>query len=264
MIARLRSWWQKTSKTLDAVVILMLVVLIALVVVIVLGYTNNWNWTGLHGRTLYDWLQLLIIPAVLAAGGYLFNFATSRTEREIASDRQQEEALQAYIDSMSALLLERNLRQSAKDDEVRKIARVRTLTVLPRLNGKRKGSVVQFLYESGLIHKDQKIVDLSQANLREADLSRANLDGADLSEAFLSEARLFLTDLSEADLRETDLRETDLSLANLNGANLSSARRRKTGLSGFDIPPRTKVTDEQLAKAKNLKGAIMPDGTKHD
>src|SRR6266566_1256317 len=254
MIARLRSWWQKTSKTLDAVVILMLVVLIALVVVIVLGYTNNWNWTGLHGRTLYDWLQLLIIPAVLAAGGYLFNFATSRTEREIASDRQQEEALQAYIDSMSALLLERNLRQSAKDDEVRKIARVRTLTVLPRLNGKRKGSVVQFLYESGLIHKDQKIVDLSQANLREADLSRANLDGADLSRA----------DLSEADLRETDLRETDLSLANLNGANLSSARRRKTGLSGFDIPPRTKVTDEQLAKAKNLKGAIMPDGTKHD
>src|SRR6266700_4004031 len=98
MLARLRSWWQKTSKMLDAVVILMLVVLIALLVVIVLGYIHNWDWVGLgpyvspthpkdtdfqRGKNLWDWLQLLIIPAVLAVGGYLFNYTTSRTERRI-------------------------------------------------------------------------------------------------------------------------------------------------------------------------------------
>src|SRR5258707_258654 len=168
MIARLRLWWQKTSKTLDAVVIFMLVVLIALVVVIILGYSHKWTWAGLRGKTLWDWLQLLIIPAVLAVGGYLFNYSTSRnerraneqraqtereaaekhaqTEREIALDNQREAALQAYIDSMSELLLEKKLRESADSDEVRKIARVRTLTALPRLYPLRTRSVIQFLY----------------------------------------------------------------------------------------------------------------------
>src|SRR5438128_9059503 len=106
---------------------------------IILGYIFSWSWTGLHGRTLYDWLQLLIIPVVLAVGGYLFNYTTTKaeqrrtqlqdqTEREIASDNQREATLQAYIDNMSELLLDRKLRESPEDDEVRKIARVRTLT----------------------------------------------------------------------------------------------------------------------------------------
>ncbi|MGZ3611524.1 MAG: hypothetical protein ACXVBU_15830, partial [Ktedonobacteraceae bacterium] len=60
-----------------------------------------------QGKTLWDWLQLLIIPVVLALGGYLFTYTTGRTEREIASDRQCEEALQAYIDKISELLLEK-------------------------------------------------------------------------------------------------------------------------------------------------------------
>src|SRR5215469_13489746 len=176
MRAWIQSWWKNTSKTLDAVIILSLVILLTLVVLIILGYIYNWPWAGLHGKTLYDLLQLLIIPAVLALGGYLFNYTTSRneqkatqlrartereatekraqTERDVALDNQREQALQAYIDSMSELLLEKKLRESGENDEVRTIARVRTLTVLPRLDGRRKASVVQFLYESGLIHKD--------------------------------------------------------------------------------------------------------------
>ena len=61
MEAMFRSWWQKTSKPLNAIIVLVLVVLLALLVVIILGYIFNWPWTGLHGRTLYDWLQLRII-----------------------------------------------------------------------------------------------------------------------------------------------------------------------------------------------------------
>jgi Zn-dependent protease with chaperone function len=219
-----RSKRKNTSKTLDVVVILMFVVLIAVIVVSILGYAYNLNWSGLHGKTFWDWLQLLIIPAVLAVGGYLFNYTTSRneqkttqlrgqTERDISSDNQREAALQAYIDNMSELLLDRHLRESGEDDEVRKIARVRTLTVLPRLDGLRKRSVLSFLYESGLIGKGKSIVDLSGAELVRANLSRANLSRADLG-----------------------------------GADLGGA----------------KVTDEQLAKAHSLLGAIMPDGKKHD
>jgi uncharacterized protein YjbI with pentapeptide repeats len=43
-----------------------------------------------------------------------------------------------------------------------------------------EGSVIQFLYESGLISKGKCIVDLEEATLREADLSKAILTEADL------------------------------------------------------------------------------------
>src|SRR2546430_10593349 len=129
---------------------------IALLVVIALAYIFNVNVPGLHGKTLWDWLQLLIIPAVLAVGVYVFTYTTSRnerkaadrhnrTEREIAPENQHEAALQDYIDNMSELLLHEKLRESQSEDEVRTIARVRTLTTLHRLDEVRKGSVLQFL-----------------------------------------------------------------------------------------------------------------------
>ena len=46
---------------------------------------------------------------------------------------------------------------------------------------------------------------------------------------------------------DADLTGTDLSGVDLSGANLQDA----------------KVTSEQLAKALSLKGAIMPNGSKH-
>src|SRR5690242_7395432 len=106
MGAMLRSWWQRIKKHLEGTIIsIFLVGLLVLIIFIVLGYIFSWDWTGLgavntdpkqHTKTLWDWLQLLIIPAVLAVGGYLFNFTVSRNEREIASDNQREAALKEY------------------------------------------------------------------------------------------------------------------------------------------------------------------------
>jgi uncharacterized protein YjbI with pentapeptide repeats len=246
MLKWLRSWWKNTSKTLDVVVILMLVVLLAVIMVSILGYAYNLNWSGLHSKTFWDWLQLLIIPAVLAVGGYLFNYTTSRNEqkttrlrdkneRDIALDNQREAALQAYIDSMSELLLEKKLRESGENDEVRNIARVRTLTVLPRLDGQRKRSVLQFLYESGLIDKDKKIIDLRAANLYEAKLNFAELHRANLSGANLHEANLFRANLHEADLNGADLFGAKLNYANLHGANLGRANLSAANLSAANL-----------------------------
>ena len=259
MLARLRSWWQKASKPLVAVVVTVIVVLLVLLVLIILGYIFNWPWVGLRGVTLYNWLQLLIIPAVLAVGGYLFNYTTSRNEQNIALDNQHEAALQAYIDNMSALLLEKDLSNQVELDKVRKIARVRTLTVLPRCDGRRKALVLQFLCEAGLIDKDhdKKIVDLEGADLSEADLFRAQLSKADLSRA----------NLSRANLIEANLMEATLSSTVLIGANLNSAWLMKADLRGADLREAildgAKVTNEQLDEAKSLKGATMPDGTIH-
>jgi uncharacterized protein YjbI with pentapeptide repeats len=105
-------------------------------------------------------------------------------------ENQRKAALQAYIEKMSTLLLAQNVRDSSEDEEVRKIARVWTLTVLRRLDAERKGNVLRFLHESGLVDKDKRIIDLSGADLRLAHLFNADLSGADLSRASVTPEQL--------------------------------------------------------------------------
>jgi uncharacterized protein YjbI with pentapeptide repeats len=254
-----------------------------------------------RGKTLYDWLQLFFIPAAIAFAVVWFSrlqqqrdqqlaekrvqtereaaekrVQTERevaqkqaqTERDIAWYNQREQALQAYFDSLSGLLLEKNLRESQPEDEVRKIARVRTLTVLPRLDGKRKGLVLEFLYESGLIYKGMCIIDLSGADLSLADMLLINLGKADLTGARLEGANLKYANLLNAELGGTSLRRVNLTEANLTSATLYEADLLGADLTGailteVDLRGAT-VTTEQLNKAKSLKYATMPDGTKHD
>ena len=106
----------------------------------------NWPaWTGFNTytkpdtidereKTLWDWLDLLIVPAVLAGGAYLFNRAERRNESQIAEQRARDATLQAYLDQMTTLLLEKELRKSKPDTEIREVARIRTLTALRRLD----------------------------------------------------------------------------------------------------------------------------------
>jgi Pentapeptide repeats (8 copies) len=195
------------------------------VAVVVIGYR--------YDITLWDWLKLLVVPAVIAAGGLWFNKQQQERQREddrrqqergleIENQRAQDEALQAYLDQMGQLLLDQEcpLRQSKEEDDVRTLARARTLTVLPRLDGGRKGSVVQFLHESGLIATEHRVLDLTEANLRGVDLRQArgtNLRGANLSETNLHGAILTHTKLIGADLSGTDLIGADLRGADLRG-----------------------------------------------
>src|SRR5215213_9369283 len=74
------------------------VVAVAFVIVVIWGYLFGWKWTGLPKRTLWDWLQLLIIPAVLAGVGLWFNRQQREQELQTADRRAQDEALQAYLD----------------------------------------------------------------------------------------------------------------------------------------------------------------------
>src|SRR5215210_3174082 len=137
-----------------------------------------WTLREFGGQTVWDWLHLLsalAIPVVLAAAGLWFTAQQDQrqhqiedqraqqaqkienqraeAERELAEQRAQDEALQAYLDQMSSLLLERDLRTSEEDSEVRTLARVRTLTVLERLDPSRKTAVVQFLVEAKLVQR---------------------------------------------------------------------------------------------------------------
>lgn len=313
MGARFRSWWQQIKPhPMATALIALLAVVIVLIILIILGYLFNWGWTGLgpyvgpphpkdsdfqRGKTLWDWLQLLIIPFALAIIAILFNRAEHKNEQKIASDNQQEAALQDYIKEMSELLLHGKLRESHPGDEVRMIARVRTLTILPRLNDKRKRTILRFLYEASLINRDARIVDLSGAdlsyvylidaderggNLRgnkmgifhfallseieatlhridlsEVNLRRANLSGTDMIEANLSGASLFDADLSGVNLHDADLRGTNLTEADLTAADLSGADLSKACLIC------AKLTEVDLRGA-NLHGAYLTGAILYD
>jgi hypothetical protein len=128
--------------------------------------------TGLKGKTLWDWLQLLgilAIPIVVAGATLLFgiqqaNLANQQHENDQkianqqheadqkqALDQQQAAILQTYIDNIQDLLLNHDLLKSKPTDDVAILARARTLTALQGLDPGRKGSLVQFLYEAQLI-----------------------------------------------------------------------------------------------------------------
>lgn len=259
-------------------------------------YSFQWSWTGFPTKSLWDWLNLLGVIAIPIIAG--FGVAWYTTQQGKISDRentenQREAALQTYIDKMSELLLVNNLRQSAEDDEVRKIARVRTLTVIRRLDPARKASLLRFLCEAGLIQKDNLIIDLEEVDLRGVNLSGVYLNGVNLSKVDLSgailrvcrleETDLFLTNLSGADLSGSVLCKARLRGANLSGANLSRAYMDEADLAGANLShvnltlakvPKTNLfvadlrgaigtTKEQLCEALTLKEATMPDGSKH-
>src|SRR5215218_9066541 len=82
-----------------------------------------WTLREFGGQTLWDWLHLLsalAIPVVLAVAGLYFEAQLderqhsienqrAQAERELAEQRAQDEALQAYLNQMSQLMLERKL-----------------------------------------------------------------------------------------------------------------------------------------------------------
>ncbi|GHO77027.1 hypothetical protein KSD_47980 [Ktedonobacter sp. SOSP1-85] len=213
-------------------------------------------WTGFSGKTLWDWLQLLAalaIPVVVAAGTIWFSYQQSETSLQISQvqhkndqqnidDQQQEVVLKTYLDDMSTLLLTYKLGQSQRDDEVRQVARAKTLTALRRLNGERKGILLRFLLDAELINKEYSnhrgfyyaIIDLTEANLEQADLMRIDLKGAiltgvdlqnaNLQRAGLLRAALYQANLGNADLQNADLETAYMDLANLQGAHLEYAR----------------------------------------
>jgi len=150
----------------------------------------------------------------------------------MAGDVQRNNVLQAYVESIKSLLLDKEQPLVASNPSTvsQGIARALTLAALTQLDSK-KGSIqdrvgvnvkkslaINFLLDSGLNSKPGMIFSLSGANLSGADISGADLRGADLSGADLS-----MTDLRGTDLRGTDLRGADLSFANLSGADLSEA-----------------------------------------
>ena len=75
----------------------------------------------------------------------------AEAEQELAEQSARDAALQTYLDQMSALLLEYDLRSSQESSEARTLTRARTLAVLEMLGSDRRTQILQFLVEADLV-----------------------------------------------------------------------------------------------------------------
>lgn len=256
------------------IVICVLLLFALLIFAIQSGYSQGWTGFGNYqtqtgierSKTLWDWMELLIVPIVLAGGAFLINnFEKKRSiqieeqransEREIAKDNLQETLMQNYLDKMGDLLIDKNLKKANKN--VKDVARVKTLTVLRRLDKDRKVTVMLFLIESKLVLAPKPIISLSRADLMKADFRGTNLSGADLSETYLIDSLLANANLSKAVLRGSALIRANLEGANLSGVDLTNAILKDANLNNCNLTG-AQITSEQLKKVKSLDGAILP------
>jgi uncharacterized protein YjbI with pentapeptide repeats len=288
-------------------------ILVVLAAALVFGVvTFGWGWTGFTGgysqevvkgttedtvylasKTLWDWMQLLLVPVMLVVGGvFLTRIQKGReektaarwerrereaverrtqadreiaerraqTDREIAADHQREAALQSSIDKIGELLLREHLGESPGQQEVENLARARTVTALQILDRQRRASLLRFLGRAGILRicteGQLARVDLHETNLSQFDLSQFNLSDADLSGTNLSG-----TDLGGADLRGARLRGANLIEANLSGANLSETDLSDAYLSYADLR-RTTIRGADLRGA-TLEGADLSGARLH-
>lgn len=209
-------------------------------------------------KTLWDLVQLAVIPIVLAAIALAFNSSESARERrreDLQAQRERvaslaarrDDALQAYLGQMSQLLLDHNLLRSLPASSVRASARALTLTVLRRLDGERKGQVVQFLYDANLLLRPispaerratavfgggQPTKRFPPLSLDRADLSAVGLSGVTLDGADLTGTNLRNANFSNASLLGASLDRTRLEEAEFSGASLGNATLRDSCISG--------------------------------
>lgn len=250
-----RRWRKQKSFRFWAMTLAIFVIIVLIHLLIFFGYQA---WTGLNQhvnlassrqqKLVWGWLPLpmLIVLIALAVATTALYLAASRLTGKVSLEKQREDILQRYLDRMSELMIAQHLRSSAPDAEVRRVARVQTLTALSQLDAKRQSAVLSFLREARLVTATagKSIVALNQAYMAGINLSFVDLHAIDLSEANLRGANLCGADLREANLCEAnlcgaDLREAQLLDAHLHGANLS------------------KTSWEKDATVANLSGAIL-------
>lgn len=260
------------------------VALMVLIVLLAMG-SASLRWTGFRGKTVWDLLHLLIVPLALAVIGFVFSIQQANrqdsieadrarhaqeledqralAEQEIQAKRTEQATLQAYLDQMGTLLLDRNLRRADENSDVRRLARGRTLVVFDALSAFRQVRALRFLYEADLIQAtpdEQPVISLDNISLPDIELpGRAFLRGAHLQQANLSGANLDHADLSDAylpraELQNTDLESADLERANLEGAFLIGANLSEANLVDADL---SRADKNQSKRGANLRNANL-------
>lgn len=189
-----------------------------------------------------------------------------------ALDQQRQNAISQYYDDISALVLQKDLTSAIVNAPARAIAEARTYTTLRVLDGGRKGDLIRYLWEAGLVRVPNPTLSLLHADLRGlslpagtnlygVDLPMLDMAGATLDNVQLYGANLNGSGLAGANLSDADLRGADLAGAYLTGANLSGATYNVATIvvSEPDGPVRLPPTTWPSGFKLNGTGAVCVD-----
>ena len=224
-------------------------------------------------KSVWDGLELLGVPLVLAILGAWFQSSQqkqadriAREQREQDGDETREEVLQLYFDRISTLLIDKNLMAiAAKKEFFDRVKREDISAMLLHdfirkfggFPGNSFRDFQRYLSEDndigakealGFNRAEQELLDVATDVIQartlsilrrfEQDLERKTSVIRFLAEAdVISRLRLDLsrTNLSNANLSNTNLSNANLSDANLSDANLSKANLSNTNLSNADL-----------------------------
>jgi uncharacterized protein YjbI with pentapeptide repeats len=236
-------------------------------------------------KSLWEFLDLLIVPLALAiiAVGFTAQQQARQAKIEtkryvraqaVEEQRAQNAALQAYLDQMNHLILDRKLLKVEQDDPVHDpgdpvhtLAQARTTTAITQFDGENNQAVTRFLSDSGLLREPALLAktDLQDARLPKAVLEEANLAGTQLNRADLAEAVLIGADFYAkekvgedirhiiANLTRANLRRAALQEANLAECTLDKATLTKAALQSADLSSAESTADLEDAPLRFLK-----------
>jgi uncharacterized protein YjbI with pentapeptide repeats len=246
-------------KTFQAVLIIIILIIIGFIAFAIISDPPSWTGFGeskvdatrIPAKTLWDWLDLLIIPVTIGIIGWLFSKIEKEKSKKREEERSQNETLESFLQTMTNLIIEHKL-QNTPTSQTLAIARARINIAINNLNGERKGQVLQFLYESDLINIIPKLsllganfqnavldeivlgkseikgVYFNKSSIQNANLNGAIFTGCDFSEVNFSNSLVKNVDLSYANLTKAKLINLDLTTVNFEGANLTKANLKES------------------------------------
>ena len=260
---------------------------------------DSLHWTGYDRFTLKTFVEIvftLLIPVMIGIlavvlqkneselteknrkNDYLIGQLQRQSDEEQTRLLGNETVFSNYVKNMADVIL---FGPTKLENQHFIVTRALTSTVLRQLDLEKKRLVIQFLYDTGILHRGENIfatnialdadrhlkgvildkvdfsngLDLSAILLREvrlveATFARSNLQAADLSASILSRVNFSGTNCDRAKFVNAQLDQTDFT-----GASLEDVQFTRANLSG------SKITDEQIQRALFVFRTILPNGT---
>ncbi|CAM4811066.1 unnamed protein product [Rotaria magnacalcarata] len=106
-----------------------------------------------------------------------------------------------------------------------------------------------------------------KSTLINATIQNSSFDYVHFIDSNLSGAKIFMSNFTHASMKNIDLTGATLEMCNFNDANLAGCIMTNANINlsyfvGSDLTGCQGITDVQLAQAKSIAGAILPNGTK--
>lgn len=222
--------------------------------------SKGWDW-----QVAFQGIAAFAIP--ISVAGLIFSVYQFKAQQQAAAsqvlDQRRQATLDNYLNDISALVLSHDLSGRGSAAPARALAAARTDTAVRNLDAARKGILIRYLWEAGLIRGKSPIVYLHKADLNGAVFRNAYLYDANLGTDYLIGADFYGADphganLSWADLSKADLVKADLGCVAVAGFDVSATALARQHVSSIDctILKHTNLTDANLKDA-TLLGANL-------